>query len=90
MKQTAALISQINPSTVLMLGDAQYETGTTANFNASYNPTWGQYKGKTRAVAGGSHDFYGSGDYASYFGSLPALPGRIGIASISTAGTSSS
>jgi hypothetical protein len=75
-KQTAALIGQINPSVVLMLGDAQYETGTTSNFNQSYNPTWGQYKGKTRAVAGGSHDFYGSGDYATYFGSAAGTAGQ--------------
>jgi hypothetical protein len=69
MQQTKALLDQIQPGYVIMAGDAQYEIGTLANFNASYDKTWGQYKSITLAVAGGSHDSYGGGDFYTYFGS---------------------
>ncbi|TMG02044.1 MAG: DNRLRE domain-containing protein [Chloroflexi bacterium] len=67
-QDTANLINSLNPTAVLMLGDAQYDTSTAANLAAYYNPTWGQFLAKTWATAGGSHDFYGSGDWYSYFG----------------------
>ena len=67
-QDTADLINSLNPTAVLMLGDAQYDTSTAANLAAYYNPTWGQFLAKTWATAGGSHDFYGSGDWYSYFG----------------------
>jgi len=51
-----------------MLGDAQYEYGYLDKFAASYDPTWGQFLDKTWATAGGSHDFYGGGDFYEYFG----------------------
>ena len=68
-QDTANLINSLNPTAALMLGDAQYDTSTAANLAAYYNPTWGQFLAKTWATAGGSHDFYGSGDWYSYFGS---------------------
>ena len=65
---TASLItSVIRPQAVLGLGDYQYDTGTLANFMAYYNPYWGAFKAKTYAINGGSHDFYGTGDYLTYF-----------------------
>ena len=67
-KYTGDLIRQINPDLVVGLGDYQYDTGTLANFAAYYEPFWGSFKAKTRAINGGSHDFYGGGDYYSYFG----------------------
>jgi hypothetical protein len=57
----------MNPRAVLGLGDYQYDTGTLANFMAYYDPYWGAFKGKTYAINGGSHDFYGTGDYLKYF-----------------------
>lgn len=66
---TAKLIESFNPSAVFMLGDAQYETGTLANLNAYYDPSWGRFKSKTYVTPGGSHDFYGTGDFVTYFGS---------------------
>jgi hypothetical protein len=65
--ETAKLITAMNPAAVLGLGDYQYDTGTLANFNSYYNPYWGQFKSKTYATNGGSHDFYGTGDYLTYF-----------------------
>ena len=67
-KYTGDLIRQINPVAVLGLGDYQYETGTLSNFANYYEPFWGSFKGITRAINGGSHDFYGGGDYYKYFG----------------------
>jgi hypothetical protein len=65
---TANLItSVIKPQAVLGLGDYQYDTGTLANFKAYYDPYWGVFKAKTYAINGGSHDFYGTGDYLTYF-----------------------
>ncbi|MEO5577369.1 MAG: Ig-like domain-containing protein [Gaiellaceae bacterium] len=65
---TADVITQMNPTAVLNLGDAQYETGTLANFQNSYDRSWGAFKSKTWATAGGSHDYYGGGDWYTYFG----------------------
>jgi hypothetical protein len=65
---TAELIKAIDPTKVLMLGDAQYETGTLANFSTVYDPSWGAFKAKTLVTTGGSHDFYGGGDFFTYFG----------------------
>lgn len=73
-QDTANIINATNPDYVFMLGDAQYETGTQSNFNASYNPTWGTFLGKTWGTAGGSHDFYGGGYFATYFGSRVGTP----------------
>ncbi|MCA1707690.1 MAG: metallophosphoesterase [Actinobacteria bacterium] len=67
---TADLIGTIAPDRVLMLGDAQYESGTLANFSAAYDLSWGLFKPRTLATAGGSHDFYGGGDFFSYFGTV--------------------
>ena len=68
-KYTAELVRRINPVVVLNLGDAQYEYGTRANFAASYDKSWGAFKAKTWVAAGGSHDYYGGGDFYTYFGS---------------------
>jgi len=66
--ETADLITNvIKPQAVLGLGDYQYDYGTLSNFSAYYDPFWGAFKAKTYAINGGSHDFYGTGDYLSYF-----------------------
>jgi hypothetical protein len=67
-KYTADLVGRIAPAAVLNLGDAQYERGTLSRFGVSYDRSWGAFKAKTWAVAGGIHDFYGGGDWYEYFG----------------------
>ncbi len=57
----------IRPRLVLGLGDYQYERGTLAALRAGYDPYWGRFKRMTYAINGGSHDFYGTGDYLTYF-----------------------
>jgi hypothetical protein len=69
MKTTAGLISQINPSHLLMVGDGQYNSGSLSNYQSSYDPAWGQHKAKTNPAVG-NHDYgtSGAGGYFSYFG----------------------
>ena len=66
--ETAAIVTRtIRPRLVLGLGDYQYERGTLAKLRAHYDPYWGRFKRITYAINGGSHDFYGTGDYLRYF-----------------------
>jgi len=51
--------------TVLTLGDNAYEDGTAQDFSECYEPTWGQFKERTRP-APGNHDYETEGASA-YF-----------------------
>jgi hypothetical protein len=62
---TAAVVNSI-PGTVAALGDLAYEQGTAAEFAACYQPSWGQFKSRTRP-APGNHE-YESGSASGYFG----------------------
>jgi hypothetical protein len=74
--QTASLITDvIRPQAVLGLGDFQYETGTLDNFRAFYDPTWGRFKSITYPINGDAEDFYGTGDWLTYWSSgAPVTP----------------
>ena len=72
---TASLIAE-QPGTVLALGDTAYEYGTPEQFDECYEPSWGQFKGRTRP-APGNHE-YGTADaagYFDYFGEAAGEPG---------------
>lgn len=73
MAATADLVASANPDLVLPLGDNQYERGELANYQASYQPTWGKFDSISRPVPG-NHEYYGPGkdaaDYFDYFGPL--------------------
>jgi len=66
--RTADLVNQI-PGTVLALGDLAYDDGTAAEFRDCYEPTWGQFKGRTRPVPG-NHEYHSkaAAGYFSYWG----------------------
>jgi hypothetical protein len=65
---TAKVIDEaIRPDAVLGLGDYQYDQGTLDLFERWYDPYWGRFKAKTYAINGGSHDFWGTWDYLTYF-----------------------
>lgn len=71
--QTAALINQFNPTAVFALGDTQYTAGELADYNASYDPTWGAFLNKTYPIIG-NHEYENPScrdacGYKQYFGS---------------------
>jgi hypothetical protein len=78
MKYTANLINSMNPSRVFAMGDLQYNSGSLADFNVSYQNSWGAFKAKTNPVVG-NHEYgtSGAGGYFSYFGdaATPRQPG---------------
>ena len=51
---------------VLTLGDTQYEDGTLAQFQGSYDPTWGRVKSITRPAIG-NHEYQKSSNGVGYF-----------------------
>lgn len=87
--ETSNLLVNGAPAAVLPLGDIQYECGETADFNNSYNPSWGRVKNVTRPAVG-NHEYStlqsnsnctstvsGAPGYWTYFGdaSTPLQPG---------------
>jgi acid phosphatase type 7 len=70
---TAALVESLAPNVVAPLGDLQYEYGEAANFAASYDPTWGRFKDRTRPAVG-NHEYAG-GRARGYFGYWAGTPG---------------
>jgi acid phosphatase type 7 len=73
---TARLVGGIE-GTVLTLGDNAYEDGTVQDFRQCYEPTWGQFKERTRP-APGNHDYEteGASAYFDYFGDAAGQPGK--------------
>jgi len=71
---TAALINNLPNATVFTAGDNVYDSGTTTEFNTYYNPTWGQFKARTKP-APGNHDYNtagATGYYGYFFGGQSA------------------
>lgn len=68
MKTTANLIQHMKPTAVLALGDEQYNSGSSGDFLASYDKSWGLVKGLTRPAVG-NHEYgtSGAGGYFGYF-----------------------
>lgn len=62
---TATLVESLDPDVVAPLGDLQYEYGEAANFAASYDPTWGRFKERSRPAVG-NHEYAG-GRARGYF-----------------------
>ncbi len=75
-RQTAQLLRPIN-GTVFTLGDNAYFSGSTREFQESYEPTWGTEKFRTRPTAG-NHEYdggNGGAPYFQYFGLNAGPPG---------------
>jgi hypothetical protein len=70
---TAAIVNGI-PGTVAALGDLAYDNGTTAEFNACYQPSWGAFKARTKP-APGNHE-YGTPGATGYYGYWGAAAGN--------------
>jgi hypothetical protein len=75
--QTANLLDKI-PGTVFTLGDNSYLMGSTPEYMAWYELTWGRHKARTRP-APGNHDYEAGGGgnggaYFDYFGAAAGPP----------------
>ena len=68
-RRTARLIGRIGPRAVLTLGDNQYSDGALDDYRASYDPTWGRFRGRTYPTPG-NHDYHTpqADGYFDYFG----------------------
>src|SRR5215210_6717647 len=73
---TARLVGSIE-GTVLTLGDNAYPEGTAQDFEECYDPSWGQFKARTRP-APGNHEYKtgGSSAYFDYFGDAAGDPDK--------------
>jgi len=57
---TAKLVEANDGARVLTLGDNAYPEGSTEDFEECYEPTWGQFKNRTRPIPG-NHAYYRRG-----------------------------
>jgi hypothetical protein len=73
---TSGLLVDQGLTTVLPLGDLQYEHGTLEKFQNCYDPTWGRVKPITRPAIG-NHEESGAG-YYEYFNGAGAADGPAG------------
>ena len=78
-KYTSDLLLNTGLSSVLVLGDAQYDTAKLSSFRASYEPSWGRLRPITRPAAG-NHEYKTSGaaGYFDYFNGTGAFTGPAG------------
>ncbi len=81
---TSDLLVDGNFTTVLVLGDEQYECGGYEAFRQSYDPTWGRVKAISHPVPG-NHEYQtasgtdcrrGAAGYFQYFGTAAGSPGK--------------
>jgi acid phosphatase type 7 len=74
---TARLVSAIEGSTVLTLGDEAYPEGTPEEFDECYKPTWGRFEDRTKPVPG-NHEYHTAEakGYFGYFGKAAGEPGK--------------
>jgi acid phosphatase type 7 len=72
---TAKLVEGIDRATVLTLGDNAYPEGSVEDFEECYEPSWGEFKGRTKPVPG-NHEYYteGARGYFDYFGEAAGDP----------------
>ena len=77
--RTAELVGSLAPDAVAVLGDAQYQFGELANFQAVFGPSWGRFAAITHPVPG-NHEYEGDPErdsapgYYAYFGAAAGDP----------------
>jgi hypothetical protein len=76
-KWVSDLLLAMSPTAVLTLGDNQYESNTIAQYQASFDPSWGRVKSKIHPGIG-NHEYLTSGaaGYFQYFGSAAGDPAK--------------
>jgi hypothetical protein len=75
-RATAKLLEKI-PGTVFAAGDLAYEKGSTAEFKNCYDPTWGEFKARTRPTLG-NHEYADrtASGYFQYWGKQAGPAGK--------------
>jgi len=78
-KYTSDLLVGAQLAAVLTLGDNQYEEGTLAQFQQSYDPSWGRVKSITYPAVG-NHEYHtpNASGYYDYFNGVGVQVGRAG------------
>ena len=76
---TAAVVKEVKPDALLLLGDLQYEKGSITDFQAYYEPAFGEFKSITYPTPG-NHEYFtpGGAGYFDYFNGVGADSGRAG------------
>jgi PKD repeat protein len=75
-EQTALLLDGI-AGTVFTAGDNIWASGTLADYQSCYNPTWGRHKSRTRPAAGDlDYQTVGAAGYYQYFGAAAGDSGK--------------
>ena len=74
-QKTAAVITSLNPTTVLALGDVSNRSGSASDYTSRFNGSWGVFKAKIRPVPG-NHDYGAPGavNFFNYFGAAANPP----------------
>jgi hypothetical protein len=74
-RKTAAVITSLNPTKVLALGDISNRSGAASDYTSRFNSSWGVFKAKIRPVPG-NHDYEAPGavNYFNYFGDAANPP----------------
>lgn len=74
--QTALLLDNI-PGTVFTIGDNANPSGSTANYNNCFHPTWGRHKNRIHpAVGDNDYNTSNAVPYFAYFGAAAGEPGK--------------
>jgi chitodextrinase len=76
-KYTSNLLVNAGLAQVITLGDNQYNSAQTEEFNASYDPSWGRVKSITRPGIG-NHEPGSASDYFDYFNGVGVNDGPAG------------
>jgi hypothetical protein len=73
-ERTAKLLDRI-PGTVITVGDNAYQFGSTFDYEACYDPTWGRHFDRTQPTTGNHEYMSATEGYAAYFGLRGGPPG---------------
>jgi acid phosphatase type 7 len=66
---TARIVTEYPEAAIATLGDNAYPDGASEDFQECYDPTWGQFKDRTRPAAGNhDHETEDAQGYWDYFG----------------------
>jgi acid phosphatase type 7 len=74
-RKTATVITSLNPTRVLALGDISNRSGAASDYTSRFNSSWGVFKAKISPVPG-NHDYGAPGavNYFNYFGAAAHRP----------------